>query len=130
MRPIRSLRWTGLLVLPLLVGALLLMHGLDARVSADSVVGEPPVANAAAGHLEDAPSAGHDDEHCASCAAGHVMVACVAIVGVVAGLVLLRRVLGRVVATLAVTTDDGVRLVQRVLRPPEPAWVRLAVMRC
>lgn len=130
MRPIRSLRWTGLLVLPLLVGALLLMHGLDARVHIEPSPAHP-VAAAAAGHSGKAgQAAGHDDEHCPTCAAGHVMVACVAILTVVAGLICLRRVLGQVVATLAATTTAGVRIVHRVLRPPEPAWVRLAVMRC
>ena len=132
MRPIRSLRWTGLLALALLVGALLLMHGLAARVHVDPAPEAHPVAAATAGHAGGAEApVGHDDEHCPTCAAGHVMVACVAIVTVVTGLVLVRRSLGRAVATLAATTTDAsVRVVQRVLRPPEPAWVRLAVMRC
>jgi hypothetical protein len=131
MRPIRSLRWSGLLVLPLLVGARLLMHGLDARVHIDPGPETHRAPAATAGHPGGAEASdGHDDEHCPTCAAGHVMVACVAIVTAVAGLVLLRRAAGRVVATLTAPTDHGVRLVHRVLRPPEPAWVRLAVMRC
>lgn len=130
MRPIRPLRWAGLLAVALLVGALLLMHGLDARVHVDPGPEAHPVA-AAAGHASEAePSAGHDDEHCPTCAAGHVMVACVAILTAFAGLICLRRVLGQAVATTAATTSGGVRVVHRVMRPPEPAWVRLAVMRC
>lgn len=129
MRPIRSLRWTGLLALPVLVGSLLLMHGFDARVQVDPRPETHPVA-VTAGHPGAEASAGHDDEHCATCAAGHVMVACVAIVTVVAGLVLLRRPLGRMVAMVAATASAAARGGRRVLRPPEPVWVRLAVMRC
>ncbi|MFP5256524.1 MAG: hypothetical protein ACLGI8_11835 [Acidimicrobiia bacterium] len=69
MRPIRSLRWTALLVLPLLVGALLLMHGLDARAHVDR--SPEPAPMAAVGHSDAAePTAGHGAEHCSSCAAG------------------------------------------------------------
>lgn len=131
MRPIRSLRWTGLLALLLLAGALLLMHGLDARVHIEPGPAAQPVGVSAAGDWDEAErSAGHDDEHCPTCASGHVMVACVAILTAFAGLICLRRALGQVVATLAAATSAGVQVAHRILRPPEPAWVRLAVMRC
>lgn len=130
MRPIRSPRWTGLLVLPLLVGAVLLMHGLDARVHIEPALAHPVAAAATGPSGEAGQATGHDDEHCPACAAGHVMVACVAILTAVAGLIRLRRVLGQVMATMRATTSASVRMVHRVLRPPEPAWVRLAVMRC
>lgn len=126
MRPIRPLRWTGLLVLPLLVGALLLMHGLEARVHSEPL----PAAAAKAGHGEAAAADSHGDEHCPTCAAGHLMVACVGIITAVAGLVVLRRPLARADLALVATASTGRRAVHRVLRPPEPAWVRLSVMRC
>ena len=120
-------RWSALLVLPLLVGALLLMHGLNPGPGPERM----DRATAASTHLDDGDRPGHhDDGHCVACAAGHVMATCVAIVATVAGLRRARRTVGVVVMPRVATVTAGIRAAQAVLRPPEPAWVRLAVMRC
>lgn len=128
MSPRRLPRWTTFLVLPLLVGAFLLMHGLDARVG---TTGAAEAAATAPGHVEqDAQSNDHGAEHCGGCAVGHVMAACVAIIVTVVGVRLARRPIGTLFTTLVVAATGWVRATHDVLRPPEPAWVRLAVMRC
>ena len=122
-------RWAWMLVLPLLVGALLLMHGLDAHVgdapsgtsSSASVMGEHP-------HDGTTPT---EDGHCADCAAGHVMAACVAIITAIGGLGLVRRFLTRGSLTaLASALVSQVRHLVGLAHPPDPVWVRLSVMRC
>lgn len=128
MSPCRLPRWTTLMVLPLLVGAFLLMHGLDARASTNGVA---EAAAAAPGHVEqDGQSENHGAEHCGGCAVGHVMAACVAIIATVVGVRLARRPLRTLITTLVVAATQWARATREVLRPPEPAWVRLAVMRC
>lgn len=128
MSPHRIPRWIALLALPLLVGAFLLMHGLDARAG---TIGATEVAAAAPAHVEqDGHASDHDDEHCGTCAVGHVMAACVAIVATVTGVRLTRRLVGVRVPTLLDAATSWTRDVREVLRDPEPAWVRLAVMRC
>lgn len=127
MSPHRIPGWTALLVLPLLVGAFLLMHGLDARAGTTGAT----VVAAVPAHVEqDGHAADHDDEHCIACAFGHAMAACVAIVATVIGVRLTRRLVGVRVPTLVDAATRWARAVREVLRPPEPAWVRLAVMRC
>jgi hypothetical protein len=121
-------RWTALLVLPLLVGALLLMHGLDARASAGGLP-EASAATPAHAHHRAVP-AEHDDEQCASCAVGHVTAACVAIVLAVIGLRLARRGAGFLVPALLDSVGVRLTAARELLRSAEPAWVRLAVMRC
>ena len=128
MSPLRLPRWTALLVLPLLAGALLLMHGLGAGATTTGLHG--PSAVASDHSHQSATPAEHDDAGCEGCAVGHVMAACVAIVATVVGLRFARRVIGARVSTLVDTTAGHVRAARRLLRPPEPAWVRLAVMRC
>ena len=54
----------------------------------------------------------------------------VAIVATVVGVRLARRQLGTLLTTLVDGTNDWAPATRVVLRPPEPAWVRLAVMRC
>jgi hypothetical protein len=128
MNPLRLPRWTAVLVLPLLAGALLLMHGLDAGATTN----EPHGASAVAldhTHQGGAP-AEHHDAGCDGCVVGHVMAACVAIVATVVGLRLARRAAGVRVSTLVGSANGCIRAVRELLRPPEPAWVRLAVMRC
>jgi hypothetical protein len=128
MSPLRLPRWTALLVLPLLAGALLLMHGLDAGASTS---GLPAAAAAAPTHAHHGETpAEHHDAGCDGCEIGHVMAACVAIVATVVGLRLARRAMGPRVATRAAAAPGLVRAARELLRPPEPAWVRLAVMRC
>lgn len=128
MSPRRLPRWTTLLVLPLLVGAFLLMHGLDARVGTTGVA---EAAAPAPGHVEqNGQSANHGAEHCGGCAVGHVMAACVAIIATVVGVRLARRRLGTLLTTLVDGTNDWAPATRVVLRPPESAWVHLTVMRC
>jgi hypothetical protein len=115
----------------MLVGALLLMHGLDARVvdhhaepvsvSASIVVDDDPVVESMPGE--------HD--HCADCLAGHVMAACVAVITAIGGVGLVRRLLAPgTLAALAAVVADCIQNPVGLARPPDPAWVRLSVMRC
>lgn len=120
-------RWSALLVLPLLVGALLLMHGLDARPGPDGIDG----ARTPSTLLREGDRAGHhDDGHCGACAAGHVMATCLAIVATVASLRRARRPVGGLASPRVPAVTAGSRAAPPVLHPPEAAWIRLAVMRC
>ncbi len=128
MSPLRLPRWTALLVLPLLVGALLLMHGLDAGASTTGLHGVAAAAPTHGHHIE--TPAEHRDAGCEGCTFGHVMAACVAIVATVVGLRLARRATGTRLSTLVFSALGRIRAARQLLRPPDPAWVRLAVMRC
>ncbi|MGH9275071.1 MAG: hypothetical protein ACRDZU_10525 [Acidimicrobiales bacterium] len=128
MSPFRLPRWTALLVLPLLVGALLLMHGLDAGATTSGPHGAVAVASDHS-HQDEAP-AEHHDAGCDGCAIGHVMAACVAIVATVVGLRIAWRVAGPRLPTFVDTAIGSARAARQLLRPPDPVWVRLAVMRC
>jgi len=128
MSPLRLPRWTALLVLPLLAGALLLMHGLDAGANASGLDGASAAAPAHSHHGE-APGE-HHGVGCDGCAVGHAMVACMAIVATILGLRLARRSTGTPVSTFVDTAMGRMRAARELLRPPDPAWVRLAVMRC
>jgi hypothetical protein len=128
MSPVRLPRWTALLVLPLLAGALLLMHGLDAGATTSGLNGAAVTVPTHSHHGE-APTE-HRDAGCDGCAVGHVMAACVAIVVTVVGLRVARRAAGARVSTLLVSATGRTRAARQLLRPPEPVWVRLAVMRC
>ena len=128
MSPLRLPRWTALLVLPLLAGALLLMHGLDAGATTPAVHGASAVSS---GHAEqDEGPAEHHHAGCPGCVVGHVMAACVAVVATVVGLRLARRGIGTHLSTLVSSARGRIRAPRQLLRPPDPAWVRLAVMRC
>lgn len=128
MSPRRLPRWTTLLALPLLVGAFLLMHGLDAHVGATGVA---EAAATAPGHVEQGgQSENHGAQHGGGCALGHVIAACVAIIVTVVGLRRTRRPLGALITSVVAAATGWVRAAREVPRPPEPAWVRLAVMRC
>lgn len=128
MSPLRLPRWTALLVLPLLVGALLLMHGLDAGAATSGSHSAVAVASDHS-HQSERPRE-HHDAGCDGCAAGHVMAACVAIVVTLVGLRAARRVAGTRLSILLDTAMHQIRSARQLLRPPDPAWVRLAVMRC
>jgi hypothetical protein len=126
--PLRRLpRTLVLLVLPLLLGGFLLMHGVEAT----STGGGHVAASAVDSHT-DQPESGehHHGATCPDCW-GHALAACVA---VIVGLVTLRLTRRWVaVARSALPLPTGVRLVRErweQWHPPEPAWVRLAVMRC
>ena len=129
--PTRLSRWTWLLVLPTLVGALLLMHGLNAHAGdahRSEAAGSASV-SAAHSHDESTPA---EHGHCHDCLAGHVMAACgVAIIAAIGGIALARRLLGRGGLVSPVLAVAGrVRGVVQLARPPDPAWVRLSVMHC
>jgi hypothetical protein len=128
MSPLRSSRWTALLILPLLAGALLLMHGLDAGAGANPLREVPASASTHAHGGE--TSTEHHDAGCDGCAAGHVMAACVAIVATVVGLRLARRGMGIALVPLVDSAVGRVAAARARVRPPDPAWIRLAVMRC
>lgn len=140
--PARLPRWTWLLVLPMLVGALLLMHGLDAgagdhhtpTAAAAPAPADSHVHTEHGAHLDTATSAAAssspEDGQCLDCLAGHVMAACMAIITTIVGVGLIRRRLGGgFVVALAAPLEWARSLIESV-RPPDPAWVRLSVMRC
>lgn len=126
MSPLRLPRWTALLVLSLLAGALLLMHGLDAGGHATAAV---PAHVDAEGDRHD-----HGTSGCESCpGTHHLLAACMAVAATAATLRLARRTRCRfAVARRSFAMQvgrAGSRLVE-LARPPDPAWVRLSVMRC
>ena len=121
-------RWTSLLVLPMLVGALLLMHGLDAHARGSHPDGASVPAATVEQHAYDEPT---DHAHCAECLAGHVLAACVAVIAAIGAIGLARRLVSRGrLAALAATVADRMRGPVTLARPPDPLWVRLSVMRC
>lgn len=126
-------RWTGLLFLPLLIGALLLMHGLDAHASEVVPGASASLAASAApeAHHHDNPVPASDHHGCVDCLAGHLMAVCAAVITSIATIGLARRLLaGRCLATSVAAVAGRARAVVELVRPPDPAWVRLAVMRC
>ena len=136
--PTRLPRWTWLLVLPMLVGALLLMHGLDAGAGdhhSPAAATAAPAVDAHA-HTEpgvhlDASASVPEDGHCLDCLAGHVMAACMAIITTIVGIGLARRRLGGgLITALAATLERAASGLVESQRPPESAWVRQSVMRC
>ena len=122
-------RWSALLALPLLVGAVLLMHGMEARASAPTAATTTAVAPHA--HGDHAAPAGHDDGACDHCAS-HLMAACVAVLAAATALRARRGALrtARPLRSARALPSQARQVLGDVLRPPDPAWVRLAVMRC
>lgn len=123
-------RWTWLLVLPMLVGALLLMHGLEAQAgdSHHSAASAPARAADAHAYSESVPG---DHGHCLECMVGHAMAACAAIISALGGVGLVRRLLARGdLAVPVAVVAARVRGLVGLARPPDPVWVRLSVMRC
>jgi hypothetical protein len=127
--PMGVRRWITVLLLPLLVGGLLLMHGLAASGGGDhhgGVAAELHAAGVSAEHHDV-----HDHAHCPECIAGHLVAACVAVVAVVVSLRVACRVLILVRAGAVDRPSETASIgVVRIWRPPDPAWVRLSVMRC
>jgi len=118
-------RWAALAALPLLVGAVLLMHGLDAHA------GAPATSSTAVEHHHDS-GAGHD-RSCDSCPGPHhVLVVCLAVVAAI-GTCRATRHLTTVRAAVPAARCLASRarfVLADMVRPPDPAWVRLSVMRC
>ena len=128
--PTRLRRWTWSLVLLTLVGAVLLMHGLDAQAGDSHAAGTsvPSAGVEVHAHDESTPA---DHGHCVDCLAGHVMAVCVAIIIAVGGVGLVRHTMTRGnLAAPAAAVADRMRGLIELARPPDPAWVRLSVMRC
>ena len=119
-----------MLVLPMLVGALLLMHGLDAQAGDTHHSATAASAGVVEAHPHDVLTRA-DHGHCADCLAGHVMAACVVIITAIGGLGLGRRLLTwRSLMAPAAAVAGRVCALVELARPPDPAWVRLSVMRC
>jgi hypothetical protein len=114
-------------VLPVLFGGFLLMHGVEASSTGGGHVAVAVVEP----HTEEPAS--EDHHHGADCADcwGHALAACVAVIVGLVSLRLVRR--WATTGSLAVLLPASVRLLRErweQWHPPEPAWVRLAVMRC
>lgn len=129
---VRLPRWAWFLVLPLLVGGLLFMHGLDAHSRVSHAPGDMATPATAIDdehfHDESTPAG---DGHCVECLAGHVAAVCVAIITTIAGVGMIRRLLaGGALVALAATVARCFRGPLGLDRPPDAAWVRLSVMRC
>ncbi len=124
----------GLLLLTL---GLLVMHGLDPSAHPVESVGVSAAAGPHADPVHDDHGHAdpvHDDQGCPDCAAhGHLVAVCVAVLATVVGVGAYRLLRGgwrtphigppalRIVAV-------GLRATRA--RAPDPAWVRLGVMRC
>lgn len=126
-------RWAAPALAALLVGAVLLMHGLDAGATpapaGDRLAAPAPIAHSASTG-DHGSGAG-----CESCSRPHHFVAaCVAVIAAVTVARAARHVTGR----LAHGYGHGRLVVAgQLTRPradrvstPDPAWVRLSVMRC
>lgn len=128
-------RRSALLALPLLVGTVLLMHGMEARPSAPAaasgsaaVVPHAHDDRVAAGPHD---AAAHHDGACDDCAS-HLMAACLAVLATVTALRASRNLRRPAAAlrTAAVATWRARRALIELVRSPDPAWVRFAVMCC
>ena len=119
-------RWAALAMLPLLVGAVLLMHGLDATAGTVAPV------SAVEHHHDTGP---HDGGACDSCpGAHHALMACVAVVTAV-GICRAARHLrsGIRFGGLSVAPRLVARAWARLCEAAParaPVWVRLRVMHC
>lgn len=119
-------RWAAFAMLPLLVGAVLLMHGLDAGTST------PVTAGTAGEHHHDTGT--DHGRGCDSCPGPHhALMVCVAVVATIGTCRTARHLGSRlrvVVPALRTQVSRAGALVAEVARPPVPGWVRLGVMRC
>ncbi len=119
-------RWAALAVLPLVVGAVLLMHGLDASA------GTPAPASAP---VEQHHRTGTDHHGaCDSCPGPHhLVIVCVAVVATIGTCRATRHLSTRMRATVSAVAPlaKGARTRLTHAAPlPGPVWVRLSVMRC
>jgi hypothetical protein len=115
------------LALAFLIGGVLLMHGLEASVAGGHGTHGGEVAALGAGDAHHAPA--DDAAHCPDCWS-HALAACLA---VLAGLFTLQVARRRLRVGIAVVLPQALARARErweLWRPPEPAWVRLAVMRC
>jgi hypothetical protein len=106
------------------------MHGLDAHAGDAHAMDEAAPTAAMVEHEHDG-STPDQHAHCIDCLVGHVMAACVAIITTIGGIGLARRLLARAgVPAAPAVLAARLRGLLEVARPPDPAWVRLSVMRC
>lgn len=123
-------RSAALAALPLVVAAVLLMHGLDASAGTPGT----PVATGTSAVVEHHHDAGTDPHgSCASCPGPHHLVmVCVAVVATIgtcrAARHLSTSARGAIPAVRTLATRVRGLLIHAV--PPSPVWVRLSVMRC
>ena len=128
----------GVVGLLLLTLGLLVMHGLDPSAHPASEVG---ASGATAGSHADHDHAdhgradpAHDDQGCPDCVShGHLVAVCVAVLVTVVGVGAFRLLRGgwrtpRIGLRSLRVLAAG--LLEARARPPDPAWVRLGVMRC
>ena len=114
MRGVRS-PWLPAATALLAVGAVLLMHGLDAHAA--------PTGTPAAAHEHDH----HADGDCPDCGMVHVLVACLAVVGLAVAAV---HRSGRAPRWSPVDLPVGPASPFDVVPRRPPRWVELSVMRC
>lgn len=144
MKRARQLPWPALVVLPVLVGALLLMHGLEGAAASahPTAVQKASHAHAASdgGALagDRAPAAAAalpadaGEQRCEQCAVHVIAVACMAVVTTVATTLCARHRKATRAGAPAPSLAGAARALplarSGLWRPPEPAWVRLAVI--
>jgi len=124
MRRRAAARAIGFVALPLLVLALLFMHGLSARPDAAGS------SQGATSHEHGATPGHHDD--CPDCL-HHLVTTCVAVLTALAAWRLTRRLADRSPLGVDPGAGDGApvwRTLKPLGRPPDPAWIRFGVMRC
>lgn len=110
----------GLLALPLLAGALLVMHGFGATPDTTTA--------AAAARAVDAPSASTGDTTCPTCEPHAMVMVCLAVLGgVVSAVIGARRWAGGALVPITIA-GRGIRHASSSLPPLDPVWRRLSVM--
>lgn len=124
-------RLLRLTTLPLLVWAvavgLLAMHGLHSHGGQLTTSSEIAVDSPGHGTVHRVG----DEAHCDDCMARAMIAACVAILAGLGPLLLVRLALGVARATPLLNSVLGsLRRVIDAFVPSNPAWIRLAVMRC
>lgn len=124
----------GALLASLLVGAVLLMHGLDAGAHdpIGSMSGPEHATHGA--HSAHDPLGARPNGDCAECGDAHrAVTVCVAVAATALGVRAAHRLVsaGRIHAVrVAGNLASGAERLSEVASPRDPAWVRLAVMRC
>lgn len=131
---VRPVRWACVLLAGVAACVLVLVHGLGGFACDGHPTGtvEPTEAGAPHDHGE-APGPA-DPAPCPDCVTGHVMAACLAVVGALGAVRHLRRVVARALAAVGVPVPPGPGRVLAAraapARAPDPPWLGLSVVRC
>ncbi|GIU86486.1 MAG: hypothetical protein KatS3mg009_1001 [Acidimicrobiia bacterium] len=131
---VRPARWACVLLVGVAACVLVLVHGLGGFACDGHPSGRVgPVAAGAPHDHGEAPDPA-DHAPCPGCVTGHVMAACLAVVGVLGGVRHLRRRVAHAIAAVRgpVAPDPG-RVLARLAalaRAPDPPWLGLSVIRC